>query len=76
MRVDIWDVQAAKDAAREIDCGYARNFSDKFRIDYVIGKVIACHDIFFTVLPLVMAAYICNMLHSIMCIVLRVYQRH
>lgn len=38
--MDIWDVQAAKDAASDIDCGYPRNFSDKFRVDHVIGKVM------------------------------------
>lgn len=38
-------MQAAKDAATDIDCGYPRNFSDKFRVDYVIGKVIAHADI-------------------------------
>jgi hypothetical protein len=38
MRIDIWDVEAVKKQASDIDCGYPRNLEEKFELGAPLGK--------------------------------------
>lgn len=37
-RIDIWDVEASKQKQKDIDCGYSRDFDDRFTWGKVLGK--------------------------------------
>ena len=37
MRVDVWDIKKEEDDVK-LDCGYARDFDDHFKVDRAIGQ--------------------------------------